>query len=1315
MSKNIYKNIILSSVEYNEQLNFWLNKLSGIEPINLLSDHILFDEKGGDIEVYDMFLPTHINDRIISISKDSEFNIFTLLMAAFKCLLYRYTASKDITVYSPPLKSDNSCEYNNLIPLRSFINDKLSFKEILIAEKASNLESYKNQNYPLEVVLERLNLMSGNSCSSTELCFSLENIHDGNSEITKRNFDIWIKWTRENGKITGQILFNSARFKRNSIAHLYITYQNILNYITSNINVKLSDLAIVTEEEKRLLLRNFNGSERNYPVHKTIHELFEEQVKKSPDRIAVVFGNESLTFFQLSQKSNQVARILRNNGIQADDIVAIMTERSLEMLIGIVGIIKAGAAYLPIDPMYPDKRKEYMLQDSGAKMLLTQPHLNNKIHFKGDKVNLDNHSLYGCDDSNAEALSNPNHLIYVIYTSGTSGNPKGVMVENRNLVNLVYALKEEIFDEYSSHLNLSLVTPYIFDASVKQIFPSLLLGHTLFIVPEELRFNSELLLKFYEENSINIADGTPMHLNAILEHIDINSCHHITLDTFVIGGEQLQLDTVKRFQNKFSSKTNIINVYGPTECCDVTTIYKVNTINKNCLTRIPIGKPIANSKVYIVDSNLNIQPIGVPGELCIGGAGLTRGYLNRSELTTEKFIDNPFVLGEKMYRTGDLVRWLPAGNIEFLGRIDQQVKIRGFRIELEEIEARLLTHESIKEAVVIAREEQNETKYLCAYIVAERNLTITELREYLFEDLPEYMVPTYFIKLDNLPVTVNGKIDRKGLPVPKDVILAEMKYEAPGNEMEKKMVGIWSEVLDIDSLGINDNFFELGGHSLKAVSIIAKLNKLLDIDLNISDLFRYTTIKGLGKYIKGLEKKKNTQIEKVEEKEYYPLSSAQKRMYILSQFDIGSINYNIPSIFTIEGDLNKDRLEKALNLLIDRHESFRTYFEVENNQIKQKISKAIDFKLECIESDMENLDAAIKLLIKPFNLAQAPILRASLIRIDDYKHVFVLDIHHIISDGVSMGIFFRDLNGVYEGKKLPELRIQYKDYAEWQNRITDSKLIAEQEKYWLEMYEGEIPLLNLPTDYARSKVKSYKGAMVVAELSPNLTSKICEITRVTGTTLNMVLLATFNILLSKYSGQDDIIVGTISAGRKLADLENVIGMFVNTLALRSQPEGEKTFKEFLEEVRECTLKAYENQDYQLEELVDKLNISRDISRNPLFDIMFVMQNISTYELKLHDLIVKPYSYQYEISKFDIILTATEGIEDITIAFEYCSELFHNDTIQRFARDYKKILTTIAEDICLKIKNISLLDEEQLGGINSEMELLDEFLNLDLDF
>ncbi|MDQ1354468.1 MAG: hypothetical protein QG657_4777, partial [Acidobacteriota bacterium] len=895
------------------------------------------------------------------------------------------------------------------------------------------------------------------------------------------------------------------------------------------------------------------------------------------------------------------------------------------------------------------------------------------------------------------------HLAYIIYTSGSTGKPKGVMVEHRNVVRLV---KNTNFVEFREGDRLLQTGALEFDASTFEIWGSLLNGMTLCVAGKDEILNPVKLkgnIRKYDVCTMWLT--SPLFNQLVAVDVEIFS----GLRNLLVGGDVLSPLHINRVIERFP-QLNIINGYGPTENTTFSTTYR---IKKQYASRIPIGKTISNSTAYVVDRAGHLAPVGIAGELLVGGDGVSRGYLNNPELTSRKF--NRYYMSNKTYicyKTGDLARWVvdtaAQGTyiIEFLGRVDQQVKIRGFRIELGEIEAELLKHEMVKEVVVIDRKEESGEKYLCGYIVVNGDFNIAGLKEYLAGRLPAYMIPTYFMSIERIPLTVNGKVDRKALPVPE--IKRSKQYEAAANEIEEKLARIWSEVLAIekDKIGMNDDFFQLGGHSLKATILTAKIHKFFDVKIPLTQIFLLPTVRELGQYIKEAVEDKYLAMASVEKRDYYELSSAQQRLYILQQMDAGGSSYNVLLAYVLEGELDIMRLDTVFRKLIQRHESLRTSFIVVNDETVQRIHDEVEFKIEILDGrDWESCGSGIGIFIRPFELSSAPLMRVGVIKKTETRHVLAVDIHHIVTDGTSMQELIKEFKLLYMGIELPQLRVQYKDYAWWQRREEQKEVIRHQETYWLKQFSGEIPVLELPTDFPRPAVQSFEGHSLGFEISALEMKDLKKMAVQEGVTLYMVLQSVTNIFLAKLSNQEDIIIGTPTAGRRHADLERIIGMFVNTLAIRNFPVGEKRFTDFLGEVKERTLAAFENEDYQFEDLVEKVLVNRDMGRNPLFDVVFVLQNLDVQgtiaDMNIPGLLVKPYASELQNSKFDITLSCFEGRDGLIFTMEYCTRLFKEETIKRFIGYYRNIISIVLANPLGKIADIEIITEEEKRLIMEE--------------
>ncbi|MCM3670698.1 non-ribosomal peptide synthase/polyketide synthase [Mesobacillus maritimus] len=1308
----------LQSEELQSQKDFWLNKFSGELPIlELPTDYPrpTLQTFAGDILSFQA--TKGLSAKLKKLAVETGTTMYMLLLAAYKTWLYKYTGQEDLIVGTPiagrshPETQKMIGMFVNTLAIRSTPKGEKTFNEFLDEVKNETLHAFDHQDYPFEDLVDSVQVvkdMSRNPIFDT--MFSMDNqdrpkgqmdnlkleSYDLPYKISK--FDLSLNAIELDEEIVFDFEYNTALFTKSTVERFKKHFLMVLEELTVHADQRLMDMEMMLPDEKEQILRGFNSTASYYPDNQTIHEMFEAQVSLTPYKPAVVFNGETLSYHQLNQKANQIAHQLRNSGVSADTLVAIMVDRSVEIMVGILAVLKAGGAYVPIDSTYPEERIQYIFQDSGAKILLSKGKLKAELasSFSGLLIDLDEEAIYNGDEENLENITQDSKLAYVIYTSGSTGNPKGVLIEHHSVLNLVEHYVEHIF-ENQIPAQFGLVASYVFDTSVQQMFVSLLKGSTLHILSDEVKLNPKAFLHYLKDEEIEAVDGTPSYFNFIVQ-ADVEVDSSLSLKHLIIGGEALSYQSVQSIRAFFSAiPLRISNTYGPTECTVDACTFILDDDWMTSHSLIPIGKPINNAKAYILTPDLHLAPIGVIGELCIGGAGLARGYLNLPELTNEKFIANPYSVGERIYKTGDLARWLPDGVIEYLGRTDDQVKIRGYRIELGEIETQLLLHEKILEVAVVVHEERIDEKQLCAYFVAKGNIDTAELRDYMKQTLPEYMVPSFFVQVDQMPLTANGKLDKRTLPKP-DATRNLTSYEEPKTNTETKLVELWQEQLKISSIGIQDHFFELGGHSLKAMMLMANIKQAFAVDIPLRAIFEYPTIKGLAKVIEASEKASYHPLVPVESQTFYPASSSQKRMYILNQFEGSSEGYNIPEGIVIGGQLDRQLLRESLKELMKRHESLRTSFKMVDGEVVQEVHTNVPFELEEIKTSEEALGEFMQTWVSPFDLTKAPLMRAGLMNVDDTRHILLLDLHHIIADGVSISLLFDELRQLYEGTTLNPIKVQYKDYAVWQQKWTETEDFTKQKTFWLERLSGDLPILDLPTDYSRPSIQTFKGNTVPFRANEELSKRIKKLATETGTTMYMFLLAAYKTLLHKYSGQDDIIVGTPIADRRLPETQNMIGMFVNTLAIRSNPENDKSFKEFLEEVKRETLNAFEHQDYPFEDLVDQVEIVRDMSRNPIFDTMFSVQNEEKPHSKMDTLHIQPFSLPYKVSKFDLSLTAFETDDCIQFYLEYNSSLFKEATISRMNQHFMRILEEIVSDPTQSLAEIDILTEEEKNQI-----------------
>ena len=1008
----------------------------------------------------------------------------------------------------------------NTLAMRGRPEGKKTYKEFLKEIKETCLKGYENQEYPFEELVDAVDVqrdmsrnplfdvmlvMQNNESEELRLGDAKAQWAEMDDTVAKVDMTFYINIQNE-GYAIG-LEYCTALYSKESAERILEHYLIALEKLTESCDEPIGAIEIVSNEEREQILKTFNDTVTEYPKDKTVAELFEKQAEKTPDNIAVVFGDEQLTYRELNERANQLAHKLRGEyGVKADDFVAICAKRSLEMIVGIYGIIKAGGAYVPIDPEYPEDRIGFMLEDSAPKAVLTY---RSEIETDIPVIDLEDESIWEGDKSNPEKINGPDSLIYCIYTSGTTGKPKGVPNVNHGLINRIFWMNS--FYPLGEQDNILQKTTFTFDVSVWEIvWWSLVGARVAMLIPGGER-EPETICEAIDRYEVTTMHFVPSMLSIFEEYVLSSEGAGKKLSSLrnvFASGEALKKNHVKDFydiakQNDLSMR--LANFYGPTEASIDVTYYDCIEEEKNI---VPIGKPIFNTQIHIVNGNA-LCGIGMPGELCIAGVGLAIGYLNRQELTAEKFVKNPYGEG-RMYRTGDLARWLPDGNIEYLGRIDEQVKIRGFRIELGEIESKIREIEGIKDCAVIARADSTGDKAIYAYVVSEKEADIAGIREELGRSLPEYMIPSYMTQIDKIPVTRNGKLDRRALP---DIeARSGNEYVAPRNETERKICEIFSEILNVEQVSIKDSFFELGGHSLRATRLVNRIEAETGSRIALRQVFSNPTPEKLAELITGATAEEYVPIPKAEEKEYYPMSSAQKRTYLICQMDLDGILYNIPQNMRLTGKVDPEALKKAVQKLIDRHEILRTQFLMVDGEPVQKILDRVEADFEYIKDTETDEKELIAGFVRPFDLSKVPLVRVRLVDRGEY-HLLNIDMHHIVGDGMSVGTFTRELSALYNGEELEPLTHQFKDYSEWMR----SRDLSGQAEYWKSQFDDEIPVLDMPLDYPRPQEQSYQGAVTTASTGKELGEKIKALTAKTGTTEFMVFLSAAMVELSKYS------------------------------------------------------------------------------------------------------------------------------------------------------------------------------------------------------
>jgi natural product biosynthesis luciferase-like monooxygenase protein/amino acid adenylation domain-containing protein/non-ribosomal peptide synthase protein (TIGR01720 family) len=1096
-------------------------------------------------------------------------------------------------------------------------------------------------------------------------------------------------------QLTLHLIYDENRFEKQVVEQILRHMDRLLEAMASDTQQTINRLPMLDPQERALLLSEWNATASDYPRQQSLPELFEEQAARTPDAVALVFDNQQLTYAELNNKANQLAHYLRKQGVGPEVPVGIMLERSPELIIALLGVLKAGGYYVPLDLLYPQERISFMLEDARVAVLLTDERQAENLPSHSAlvvRVDADAQEIAQHGAENPPMLVAPENLAYVIYTSGSTGRPKGVSVPQRAVVRLV---KETNFAELGSDEVILQYAPVSFDASTLEIWGSLLNGARLVIMPSRQSSLEELgrMLVHHEVTTLWLTAGL-FHLMVEERLEDLQGVRQL-----LAGGDVLSVPHVKRVLTRLPG-IKVINGYGPTENTTFTCCYTMTDESQIGQT-VSIGRPIANTQIFVLDDRMQPVPVGVAGELYIGGDGLARDYLKRPALTAEKFVPHPFSAdpGARLYRTGDLVRYLPDGNVEFLGRRDNQVKVRGFRIELGEIESAIGQYAGVREVVVLAQGEGAGDKHLTAYVVPEDtdSFDTGELRRHLKELMPEYMLPQTYVILAELPLTPNGKVDRRALPVPDDARpQPDETFVAARTPLEEVVCRIWQEVLGVERIGAHDNFFELGGHSLSATQVVSRLREALQVELPLHVFFSEPTVAEVAVAAERLQAERDTpQLPAITwrlRRTEAPLSFAQQRLWFLDQLQPASPFYNIPVAVRLKGQLDAGALEQTLNEIISRHEVLRTVFAAEGGTPVQVIMPSMKLTIPHIDlagmpvsrREAEARELITKEARRPFDLAQGPLVRATLLRLEADEHILLMTMHHVVSDGWSMGVAVREVAALYkalvagEASPLEALPVQYADYAAWQRESLTGDLLKAHLDYWEQQLKGAATLA-LPTDKPRPEEQTFNGAYELVSIPQDLTAALKALGEREGTTLFMTLLAAYQTLLSYYSRQDDISVGTDIANRNRQEIEGLIGFFINQLVLRTDLSGNPSFAELLRRVRATTIGAYAHQDMPFELLVDALKVERSLKQSALFQVKLVLQNTPQQALELPGLTLHPVEVDYISAKFDLTLLLTETPDGIVGNFEYNTDLFAASTMNRLAKLFGELLRYIAAE------------------------------------
>ncbi|MBQ4816178.1 non-ribosomal peptide synthetase [Bacillus pumilus] len=1292
---------------------YWLKQFEGDLPVlELPTDYSRPVERDFSGERFMFGCDQATTQRIHDLLQKTDTTMYMFLLSAFQVLLATYSGQEDIIVGSPvagrthPDIQDMPGMFINTVAMRGKPVQTKTFLQLLEEIKETSVDAFAHQSYPLEELIARLPLDRDTTRSPLfSVSFNMQNmevpalklgdLHISPYAIQHHSvkFDLSLEVFEREGALKLSFDYAAALFKEETVRRFGTHLLAIIREAVQHPEAQIGLLPILDQHEQIERLEKKDEVQTN--CHEPFHVQFSRQAKETPDAIAVMDNQRKLTYRELEEMSNALGSELKVRGVEKEKTVALILDRSVYVIVSMLGVMKAGGAFVPIDPAFPAERINYTLEDSGAQVIVTNESLVGSYqHHKSIQVVQVEKAVRQSRTLDLPEASS-DQLAYVIYTSGTTGKPKGVQLTHRNLSHYVNWLTNEVTLQECDRT--ALLSSYAYDLGYTSIFPVLKAGGTLYVPRENVYTDPVRLMRFIDEQELTYIKMTPS-----LFHMMADSKDHAfnALRLVILGGEPIVSEDVETFMEQHSCVA-VMNHYGPTETT-IGTVTKVITKQElgALKDRSVIGQPIAHTRALVLNRQQRLVPYGAPGELYISGEGVSRGYLNQPELTAERFLENPYFPEERMYRTGDLVRQHANGDIEFLGRIDDQVKIRGYRIEKQEIEHAARAQLSIQEVYVKVL-HMSRLPELALYYTAPEPIGTLTFREKLAETLPDYMIPTYFVKVDHIPLTQNGKVDAKSLPLPHEVHMNRAVHTAPETELEQTLCDIWSEVLGVEQIGVHDHFFELGGHSLKGMVLISKMQANLNKHVPLKVLFEKPTIREMAAYLEKVGSSDMTSIHPAEKQDFYPVSSAQKRMYVLQQLHPEAVTYHMPAVLMMEGSLDVKQLEEALQALIERHESLRTAFVEIDGVPVQKVYRRVPFTLEMVEVENGHEQPVIDAFITPFSLHQAPLMRAKVAKLSDEKYVFMMDMHHIIADGVTRSLLIQELAELYEKKTLPPVQLHYKDYAVWQQEEKQQALLEKQRQYWLEQYAEPPEDLALPLDFPRPHVQSFEGDRVDRWLSPEKVQTIKALMAEKGVSMNMVMQTAFAIFLSKLTGQTDIVIGAVTAGRTHAAIERVPGMFVNTLALRQEVQLDETTAQLLEKMKDRSLSAYEHQDVPFEELVAQLDLPKDTSRNPLFSVMLTTDDRDMTLPNLNGLKLSQKQQETVHAKFDVTLGIFEEKDQVGVRFEYATALFKKKTIQRWSRYFEQIIDEMLAKLNEPISSISILTEDEKQELINE--------------
>ncbi|WP_395367080.1 amino acid adenylation domain-containing protein [Streptomyces sp. YH02] len=1287
------------------QLNYWRAQLDGMpQVLELPTDRPRPEERdvcGGRIE---FTVPPALVERVAELGRESGASLFMSLLSGFQVLVSRYTGERDFGIATPVAGREHPDTegligfFVNTLVMRATLDDDPTFAEHLGRVRETVLAAYEHQETPFDRVVEALQPSRDLSRNPlVQIVFALQTAATASwrlddlaverltAHTRTSKFDLFVALEdRADAGLAGVIEYPVALFDAATIERMAVHYVALLEQLANHSELPVLQLPFLREPEVLWLDEHVNGT--HYDLGEwTVPALVARQAEERPQAVAVESGQERLTYAELDRKANRLAHYLLANGVGPETPVAVCFERGPDVPVALLGILKAGGCYVPLDAAYPQERIAFMLEDTGAPLVLAQRELADRLLVEARVWEDIQPELARMPSQAPEVGVVPEQLAYVMYTSGSTGQPKGVEITQRSIVRLVHGAE---FADLTPDEVLLLLAPLSFDASTLELWGALCNGAKLAVFPPGVPTPSGL------RSAVQQHGVTTMWLTAGLFHSVVETEPEALsgLKHLITGGDVVSPGHVRALVE--ATGMEVSDGYGPTECTTFTCVKRgINTISGP----VPIGPPISNTRVYVLDEHLNRVPVGVTGELMVAGPGLARGYRGRASLTAERFVANPYEPGERMYRTGDLVRVLADGDLEFIGRADHQVKIRGFRIETGEIEARLNAHPAVERSVVLAREDIPGDKRLVAYVVGADLPGREDLRAFCRQILPDYMVPAAFVELDGFPLDPNGKVPRAALPAPCWAAMGQ-EYRAPRTPYESTIADIWAEVLGVERPGIDDDFFELGGHSLLAAKVIAQLGRRLRVDLGVRALFRSPTIADLAAEAAvarsaGAPAPRQAQPIPAWSGDA-PLSPAQAGLWFADRLAPGSAEYLITRALRLTGPLDLSALRAALDMVVARHEPLRTRFPELDGRPVQAVDPAAVVPLPIVEVTDEQTFLRSQVDI-PMDLVGGPVFRAALGRIGATEHVLLLCVHHIAADGWSLSLLAGEISEAYSvyrdgtTPELPQLPVRYGDVAAWQAGHSGDVV------YWRDALTGMSQVVELPTDRPRPAVRDPRGELHAFTLPAAVVRQVADLARARRATPFMVLMASFQVLIGRYCGLQDFAVGTPVAGREHPDTNQMIGHFVNTVVLRADLAGNPDFGALIDRVRKNTLEALDHQDVSFDRIVEELQPARDLSRNPLVQLVFALQTGIEESWRLDGLESEPLPLHSRTSKFDLFLALREQSDgSLAGSVEYPVELFDEQTVRRLAGHYTALVTRLVERPDLPVEAASMLTEAE---------------------